>query len=116
MVGVLQPIEKQRCPYFYLQSSKGRGPNSSGLGRAIINRKVKDAQRSQQSGLVRIDTFLYPRSLLIYQSQFSVDSDSSRDLKSITQEKDLDELLNTARLAGTEFTAGESFHQPCKLF
>ncbi|KIM47835.1 hypothetical protein M413DRAFT_439514 [Hebeloma cylindrosporum] len=66
---------------------KGRDPNPSGLGRAIINRKVKDARKLQESGL------------------YSVDLDSSSRLKSVTQERDLDEFLNTARLAGTEFTA-----------
>jgi len=29
-------------------------------------------------------------------------------LRSITQERDLDEFLSTAELAGTEFTAGTS--------
>jgi len=38
--------------------------------------------------------------------QFSVDAESSSRLKSVTQENDLDEFLNTAQLAGTEFTAG----------
>ncbi|PPQ62960.1 hypothetical protein CVT24_006066, partial [Panaeolus cyanescens] len=66
---------------------KGRDPNPSGLGRAIINRKVKDARKAQESGL------------------YSVDVDSSSRLKSVTQERDLDEFLNTAQLAGTEFTA-----------
>ena len=33
--------------------AKGRDPNPSGLGRAIINKKVKDARRMQESGLVR---------------------------------------------------------------
>lgn len=32
--------------------------------------------------------------------------DSTNRLKSVTQERDLDEFLNTAQLAGTEFTAG----------
>ncbi|KAF8913034.1 P-loop containing nucleoside triphosphate hydrolase protein, partial [Gymnopilus junonius] len=66
---------------------KGRDHNPSGLGRAIINRKVKDARKAQESGL------------------YSVDVDSSTRLKSVTQERDLDEFLNTAQLAGTEFTA-----------
>lgn len=35
-----------------------------------------------------------------------MDVDSSTRLKSVTQERDLDEFLNTAQLAGTEFTAG----------
>ncbi|KAF8807756.1 P-loop containing nucleoside triphosphate hydrolase protein [Phlegmacium glaucopus] len=66
---------------------KTRDPNPSGLGRAIINRKVKDARKAHESGL------------------YVADSDSSSRLKSVTQERDLDEFLNTAQLAGTEFTA-----------
>ncbi|KAF9456157.1 P-loop containing nucleoside triphosphate hydrolase protein [Collybia nuda] len=66
---------------------KPRDSNPSGLGRAIINRKVKDARKVQESGL------------------FSTDVDTTNRLKSITQERDLDEFLNTAQLAGTEFTA-----------
>ncbi|TFK36883.1 P-loop containing nucleoside triphosphate hydrolase protein [Crucibulum laeve] len=66
---------------------KHRDLNPSGLGRAIINRKVKDARKMQESGL------------------YSVDLDSTSRLKSVTQERDLDEFLNTAELAGTEFTA-----------
>ncbi|KIL71761.1 hypothetical protein M378DRAFT_174947 [Amanita muscaria Koide BX008] len=66
---------------------KGKDHNPSGLGRAIINQKVKDARRAQESGL------------------FTTDIDNSTRLKSITQERDLDEFLNTAQLAGIEFTA-----------
>ncbi|KAF7339623.1 p-loop containing nucleoside triphosphate hydrolase protein [Mycena sanguinolenta] len=61
--------------------------NPSGLGRAIINRKAKDAKRMQESGL------------------YVTDTDSTSRLKSVTQEGDLDEFLNTAQLAGTDFTA-----------
>ncbi|KAJ7169703.1 hypothetical protein C8R46DRAFT_994085 [Mycena filopes] len=64
-----------------------RDLNPSGLGRAIINRKSKDAKRMQESGL------------------YVVDADSTTRLKSVTQEADLDEFLNTAQLAGTDFTA-----------
>ncbi|KAJ7107609.1 hypothetical protein C8R43DRAFT_1080267 [Mycena crocata] len=64
-----------------------RDLNPSGLGRAIINRKVKDAKRMQESGL------------------YVTDADSTSRLKSVTQEADLDEFLNTAQLAGTDFTA-----------
>jgi hypothetical protein len=35
-----------------LQAPKSRDLNPSGLGRAIINKKVKDARQQQQSGLV----------------------------------------------------------------
>ncbi|TFL06343.1 P-loop containing nucleoside triphosphate hydrolase protein [Pterulicium gracile] len=66
---------------------KGRDHNPSGLGRAIINRKVKDAQRMHET------------------KNYSVDDDKTGKLKSVTQEKDLDEFLNTAQLAGTDFTA-----------
>ncbi|KIY63753.1 P-loop containing nucleoside triphosphate hydrolase protein [Cylindrobasidium torrendii FP15055 ss-10] len=66
---------------------KGRDHNPAGLGRAIINRKVKDARRMEQSGL------------------YTTDMDDTSKLKSVTQERDLDEFLNTAELAGTDFTA-----------
>ncbi|KAJ7630761.1 hypothetical protein FB45DRAFT_793431 [Roridomyces roridus] len=64
-----------------------RDLNPSGLGRAIINRKAKDAKRMQESGM------------------YISDLDSTSRLKSVTQEGDLDEFLNTAQLAGTDFTA-----------
>ncbi|KIP12574.1 hypothetical protein PHLGIDRAFT_98001 [Phlebiopsis gigantea 11061_1 CR5-6] len=66
---------------------KGKNHNPSGLGRAIINKKVKDARRQQESGL------------------YTTDVDSTTRLQSITQERDLDEFLSTATLAGTQFTA-----------
>ncbi|KAL0951443.1 hypothetical protein HGRIS_008132 [Hohenbuehelia grisea] len=66
---------------------KGKNQNPSGLGRAIINRKVNDARKMQESGL------------------FVTDVDSTSKLKSVTQEHDLDEFFSTAQLAGTEFTA-----------
>ncbi|KAJ6519644.1 hypothetical protein C8R45DRAFT_952209 [Mycena sanguinolenta] len=64
-----------------------RDNNPSGLGRAIINKKAKDAKRMQESGL------------------YVTDADTTSRLKSVTQEGDLDEFLNTAQLAGTDFTA-----------
>ncbi|KZT02400.1 P-loop containing nucleoside triphosphate hydrolase protein [Laetiporus sulphureus 93-53] len=66
---------------------KGKNPNPSGLGRAIINKKVKDAHRARETGL------------------YTTDIDPTTRLQSITQERDLDEFLNTAQLAGTQFTA-----------
>ncbi|KAI0271431.1 P-loop containing nucleoside triphosphate hydrolase protein [Gloeopeniophorella convolvens] len=66
---------------------KPKNPNPSGLGRAIINRRAKDARRTQESGM------------------YTTDLDSASRLQSVTQERDLDEFLNTAQLAGTEFTA-----------
>ncbi|TBU34689.1 P-loop containing nucleoside triphosphate hydrolase protein [Dichomitus squalens] len=65
---------------------KGRNPNPSGLGRAIINRKAKDARIAHETGI------------------YTTDPESTR-LQSITQERDLDEFLNTATLAGVDFTA-----------
>ncbi|KAI0080368.1 P-loop containing nucleoside triphosphate hydrolase protein [Panus rudis PR-1116 ss-1] len=66
---------------------KGKDRNPSGLGRAIINRKTKDAKTAIESGL------------------YTTDVDRTTRLQSITQERDLDEFLNTATLAGTQFTA-----------
>lgn len=42
-------------------------------------------------------------------SQYITDLESTTRLQSITQERDLDEFLNTAQLAGTQFTAGTSY-------
>ncbi|KAJ3734647.1 P-loop containing nucleoside triphosphate hydrolase protein [Lentinula guzmanii] len=67
--------------------SKAKNPNPSGLGRAIINKKVKDARRMQESGM------------------YTTDIDATSRLKSVTQERDLEEFLNTAQLAETDFTA-----------
>ncbi|KAJ4484903.1 P-loop containing nucleoside triphosphate hydrolase protein [Lentinula edodes] len=67
--------------------SRTRNSNSSGLGRAIINKKVKDARKIQESGM------------------YTTDVDSTSRLKSVTQERDLEEFLNTAQLAETDFTA-----------
>ncbi|KII94187.1 hypothetical protein PLICRDRAFT_695224 [Plicaturopsis crispa FD-325 SS-3] len=64
-----------------------RDLNPTGLGRAIKNRKIKDAKRQQESGL------------------YSTDLDDTTRLKSVTHEKALDEFLNTAQLAGADFTA-----------
>lgn len=52
-------------------------------------------------------------SLLWYQYTTDIAKDSSTKLHSVTQERDLDEFLNTAQLAATDFTAGEnhSFEQ-----
>ncbi|KAI0375232.1 P-loop containing nucleoside triphosphate hydrolase protein [Pilatotrama ljubarskyi] len=66
---------------------KSRNPNPSGLGRAIINKKSKDARIARETGL------------------YTTDIDPTSRLQSITQERDLDEFLNTATLAGTQFTA-----------
>jgi large subunit GTPase 1 len=38
--------------------------------------------------------------------QYTTDVANSSRLKSVTQERDLDEFLSTATLAGLEFTAG----------
>ncbi|KAI0347833.1 P-loop containing nucleoside triphosphate hydrolase protein [Trametopsis cervina] len=66
---------------------KGKNNNPSGLGRAIINKKVKDAKEAFESGL------------------YTTDVDQTTRLQSVTQERDLDEFLSTATLAGTQFTA-----------
>lgn len=81
--------------------------NPTGLGRAIINRKVKDAKHARDNHLVRV----FPAGdllNLIGRVQYTTDLDSTTKLKSVTQQNDLDEFLNTAQLAGTDFTAGAS--------
>ncbi|GAA5986297.1 hypothetical protein JCM10908_003693 [Rhodotorula pacifica] len=62
-----------------------RRVDKSGLGRAIINRKVKAAKEAA-------DPTLHA-------------SEISAGLSSITQENDLDEFLSTAQLAETDFSA-----------
>lgn len=79
--------------------------NPSGLGRAIINKKVKDAKKMQESGLVSSEVYWFSSYLIHRERQYAVDI-SSNNLKSVTQERDLDEFLNTAQLAATDFTAG----------
>ncbi|KAH8119933.1 P-loop containing nucleoside triphosphate hydrolase protein [Phellopilus nigrolimitatus] len=67
--------------------AKKRDLNPTGLGRAIINKKSKDARQAHESNM------------------YTTDVESSSNLRSVTQEKDLDEFLNTAQLAATDFTA-----------
>ncbi|KAG9049706.1 hypothetical protein FS837_009351 [Tulasnella sp. UAMH 9824] len=60
-----------------------------GLGRALIHKRAKDARELRESGRYMTD----------------IAKDSSAKLHSVTQERDLDEFLNTAQLAATDFTA-----------
>ncbi|KAF8531891.1 P-loop containing nucleoside triphosphate hydrolase protein [Gautieria morchelliformis] len=64
-----------------------KAKNQHGLGRAIINKQAKDARYSKESDL------------------YTTDLDATGRLKSVTQERDLDEFLSTAQLAATDFTA-----------
>lgn len=66
---------------------------------------MKDARTRQESGLVSLP-LSYELSLWDSHIQYSIEIEKHDTLKSITQERDLDEFLNTAQLAGTEFTAG----------
>ncbi|KZT54685.1 P-loop containing nucleoside triphosphate hydrolase protein [Calocera cornea HHB12733] len=59
-----------------------------GLGRAIINKKVKEAKQAYENGELHTKDF-----------------EKYSKLNSVTQERDLDEFLNTAQLAGTDFVA-----------
>lgn len=45
----------------------------------------------------------------IHLFKYTTELDSTTRLKSVTQERDLDEFLNTAQLADTDFTAGVQF-------
>ncbi|KAF8578414.1 hypothetical protein K439DRAFT_1621336 [Ramaria rubella] len=64
-----------------------KAKNQHGLGRAIINKQAKDSRQTRESDL------------------YTTDLDATGRLKSVTQERDLDEFLNTAQLAATDFTA-----------
>ncbi|KAK9244820.1 P-loop containing nucleoside triphosphate hydrolase protein [Lipomyces tetrasporus] len=66
--------------------------HASGLGHAIINSR-NNARRSQRSGQDGTDLYHEQR------------QQNSTRLQSVTQERDLDEFLSTAELAGTDFTA-----------
>ena len=60
--------------------------DASGLGRALINRRTKEHRRIYEEALHTTEL--------------------PSGLHSVTQENDLDEFLNTAQLAATDFTAG----------
>ncbi len=62
----------------------------------------------QESGLVSSNSLSYLPCTLTIDPKYTTDLDPTSRLKSITQEKDLDEFFSTAQLAGTEFTAGAS--------
>ncbi|KAJ7071202.1 hypothetical protein C8F01DRAFT_1362950 [Mycena amicta] len=81
----MSPASNAFCfkPWQALRLPPRRDNNPSGLGRAIINRKAQEAHRAPVSALYATDD----------------------RLKSVTQERDLDEFFNTAQLAGTDFTA-----------
>ncbi|OCF34123.1 large subunit GTPase 1 [Kwoniella heveanensis BCC8398] len=78
MVSQQPCFEVERGP---LQRTKAQG---SGLGKALINRKAKEAVAPKESQLYTLD--------------------ESNPLQSITHERDLDEFLANAALADADFT------------
>ena len=68
--------------------------NRGGLGKAIINSRfrVKDSVDHRDGNPER-------------RHGLEDDDEIGKDLRSVTQERDLDEFLSTAQLAGTDFTA-----------
>ncbi|SPC63526.1 probable LSG1 - Large-Subunit GTPase involved in 60S ribosomal subunit biogenesis [Ustilago sp. UG-2017b] len=64
--------------------------NTVGLGRAILNRKAKEAKQRNQTEIHTTDINNYG---------------SVSNLRSVTHEGDLEEFLNTASLADADFTA-----------
>lgn len=52
-----------------------------------------------------------PNTFIESRQQYTTDIDRTTQLQSITQERDLDEFLSTATLAGTQFTAGKGENQ-----
>ncbi|KAF9508263.1 hypothetical protein BS47DRAFT_1373693 [Hydnum rufescens UP504] len=64
-----------------------KSKNTVGLGHAILNKRAKDAKEKRTN------------------SNYAIAPDSPANLKSVTQERDLDEFLSTAQLAATDFAA-----------
>ena len=75
----------------------------SSLGRSIIRDRFRHAHqpRNADGSLLHTTDIADPY---------------TRDLRSVTQEGDLDEFLRTAELAGTEFTAGTYYNTPLTYF
>ncbi|KAG8880203.1 hypothetical protein FRB98_005287 [Tulasnella sp. 332] len=75
-----------------------------GLGRAIINKKAKDAKNRNESQRYTTD----------------IVRENANRMQSVTQENDLDEFLNTAQLADADFTAEKQnvriVHAPTSAF
>lgn len=69
--------------------------NTVGLGRAILNRKAKEAKQRNQTEFHTTDINNYG---------------SVSNLRSVTHEGDLEEFLNTASLADADFTAERRNH------
>ena len=81
--------------------TKAGAASAAGLGKAIINRRARDAAAGpKESGLVRS---FAQRCMLIMQYVL----DESNPLQSVTQERDLDEFLANAALADTDFATGK---------
>lgn len=78
--------------YYLLAQPLARDRNKVGLGHAIMNRHAKDRREAAHSEHHTTDPGLASQPSWV-------------KLQSVTQEGDLDEFLNTAQLAGTEFTA-----------
>lgn len=86
--------------------------DKSGLGRAIINRKARQAQAQADPLNVRmiacIGSVVASGRTLTGQQHTT---ELAGGLHSVTQEDDLAEFLNTAALADTSFEAGKSWRQ-----
>ncbi|CAD6570832.1 MAG: hypothetical protein TREMPRED_006051 [Tremellales sp. Tagirdzhanova-0007] len=71
-----------------MPQQRTKAGNASGLGKAIINRRAKEAHLPKQSQLYALD--------------------ESNPLQSVTHERDLDEFLANAALADADFTTERS--------
>ena len=84
---LIQPAPDLSRPRPKPKSSTAKAKkDASGLGRAIINRRAKEQKRIYDEALHNTEL--------------------PSGLNSVTQENDLDEFLNTAQLAATDFSAG----------
>ncbi|CAG8532328.1 10866_t:CDS:10, partial [Paraglomus occultum] len=86
--GVVEPF----TTFYFTAKSMTKSKKNSGLGRAIIRDRFKNGTRPRDG-----DTTLHTTDLN--------DGSSWTRLQSVTQQRDLDEFLDTAQLAGHSFAA-----------
>ena len=101
-------------------SQSGKKNGSPGLGRAILKERNRGRRSHNGGSWVKSPlnpstcmyiVFFVPRQLHTSELDDGLDW-NKLNLRSVTEESQLDEFLRTAELAGTEFTAGESVSNP----
>lgn len=103
-----------KFPLSQTMSQSARKKGDSGLGRAILKERNRGKSSHGQSSWVSHFYLLCScvrcvfRFVQLHTSELDDGYDWNKlNLRSVTEENQLDEFLRTAELAGTEFTAGE---------